>query len=152
MTKQRDDSDLRTEHNGNRGASTASGEPPARLDACGSAEPGSIGATGRAERIRVLNDRLRQHGVGGMVLVTDGIAALEPDIVRAILAAVAAFDGFNADNDPWGEHDCASLEVDGVSVIFKIDYYDRQRQFHSPDPADPKLTVRVLTIMRADEY
>jgi hypothetical protein len=37
-------------------------------------------------------------------------------------------------------------------VLWKIDYYDRSRRYHSPDPADPKLTVRVLTVMRADEY
>lgn len=35
---------------------------------------------------------------------------------------------------------------------WKIDYYDRNLEFHSPDPADPSATVRVLTIMRVDEY
>ena len=36
--------------------------------------------------------------------------------------------------------------------FWKIDYYDRKTEFGSPDPADPALTTRVLTIMRADEY
>jgi hypothetical protein len=40
----------------------------------------------------------------------------------------------------------------GQRVIFKIDYYDRQRQAHSPDAANPAVTCRVLTIMLADEY
>ena len=106
----------------------------------------------RAARIAALNDGLRRHGCGGLVLVTNGIACLEPSTVRAILNEVAAFDAFTPDNDPWNEHDCAALTVKGVNVLWKIDYYDRQRQFHSPDPADPKLTVRVLTIMLAEEY
>jgi hypothetical protein len=35
---------------------------------------------------------------------------------------------------------------------WKIDYYDRNLELHSLDPADPEVTVRVLTIMRVDEY
>jgi hypothetical protein len=105
----------------------------------------------RADQIRALNDRLRTTGRGGMVMVTPGIVALGPR-AGAVLDAVEAFDGFSPDNDPWGEHDCAALEVDGNRVIWKIDYYDRTRQFHSTDPTDPKVTVRVLTIMLASEY
>ena len=31
-------------------------------------------------------------------------------------------------------------------MFFKIDYYDRSLNGHSPDPADPTVTTRVLTI------
>ena len=106
----------------------------------------------RLVRIRTLNDALRCHGLGGLFLVTEGIAALAPDHARAVLHAVAAFDRFTPENDPWREHDCAALTVEAIEIIWKIDYYDRQRQFHSPDPADPKLTLRVLTVMLASEY
>lgn len=106
-------------------------------------------ATGR---IRELNDFLRATGRGGVVLMTDGIAGLGAILVANIFKAVSGFNRFTEDNDPWGEHDCAVLEVDGVRVIWKIDYYDRQRRFHSPDPSDPKVTVRVMTVMRANEY
>jgi len=36
--------------------------------------------------------------------------------------------------------------------MFKIDYYDKDLNFHSPDPADPTVTERIITIMLADEY
>jgi hypothetical protein len=31
-------------------------------------------------------------------------------------------------------------------------YYDQNLAMHSPDPADPAVTQRVITIMLADEY
>ena len=39
-----------------------------------------------------------------------------------------------------------------LSLLSKIDYYHRNLEFHSPDPADPVVTVRVLTIMCVEEY
>ena len=103
------------------------------------------------QRIRELNDQLRTTGRGGMVLVTNGIAMLGTE-ARPILDGIQGFADFNPDNDPWSEHDCASLEVNGHRVIWKIDAFDRRREFASPDPADPKVTVRVLTVMLASEY
>lgn len=110
------------------------------------------GVDARTLKIRALNDALRIHGRGGMVLVTQGIVALGRYGAQAIYAAVAAFDSFHPGNDPYGEHDCGAIELDGERVLFKIDYYDRERRFASPDPADPKVTVRVMTIMLASEY
>ena len=54
--------------------------------------------------------------------------------------------------DPYGEHDMGRFTVGGEDYYWKIDYYDRNLEFHSPDPADPSVTIRVLTIMRVDEY
>jgi hypothetical protein len=109
-------------------------------------------ALDRTLKIRALNDHLRRTGKGGIVLVTDGISSSDPDFANAVLLAVTQFDQFGETNDPWGEHDCAGLDVNGCRVIWKIEYYDRQMEFHSPDPANPKVTTRVLTIMLADEY
>jgi hypothetical protein len=103
-------------------------------------------------RIRELNDQLRVTGRGGVIVMTYGIAGLGGSLVATIFKAVSEFNQFSEDNDPWGEHDCALLTVEGVKVLWKIDYYDRQRRFHSSNPADPKVTVRVMTVMRADEY
>jgi Protein of unknown function (DUF3768) len=33
------------------------------------------------------------------------------------------------------------------TIFFKIDYFDRNLTYHSPDPSDPAVTRRVITIM-----
>ena len=95
------------------------------------------------------NDALRCRGEGGRILITSGIAALGTVAVNEILIAVAAFDDFSADNDPWNEHDCAALTVDGVRVIWKIDLYE---EAEVKDANAEPVVKRVLTIMLADEY
>jgi Protein of unknown function (DUF3768) len=104
------------------------------------------------ERIRTLNDELRKHLLGGGAVITPGIAALGGDAVKRLVQTIAVFDDFCTANDPHDEHDFGSFEFDGTPVIFKIDYYDKTLIFHSPNPADPSVTERVITIMLADEY
>jgi hypothetical protein len=84
--------------------------------------------------------------------LTKGVIALGRAKQLAILDAVAAFDGFDAENDPYGEGDFGALEVEGERLFFKIDYFDRSLTAYSLDPADPSCTTRVLTIMLAEEY
>jgi hypothetical protein len=106
----------------------------------------------KAARIRERNDQLRRKAIGGRVVITPGIQALGADDLRAVLLAVARFDDFTDDNDPWGEHDCATLTINGRRLMFKIDYYDRDLAYHSPDASDPAVTERVMTVMLAEEY
>jgi hypothetical protein len=65
---------------------------------------------------------------------------------------VRAFDDFKPDNDPDGGHDFGSFRFKGDTYLWKIDCYDLDRLGHSPDPTDPAVTQRVLTIFRAEEY
>ncbi len=102
--------------------------------------------------IRHLNDQLRQSLAGGVLVMTAGVIALGQACQVTILQAVAAFDSFDQDNDPYGEHDFGALEIQGERLFWKIDYYDRDLSAYSPDPADPSITTRVLTIMLAQEY
>ena len=115
-------------------------------------EGSSPGGGNPQSRIRALNDALRRTFVGGRVVMTAGVAAL-PEATRvAVLAAVRAFEAFTPRNDPHGEHDFGSVEIDDVRVFWKVDCYDRALRFASPDPADTTVTARVLTIMLAEEY
>jgi hypothetical protein len=104
------------------------------------------------EKIRALNDDLRRHLYNGGVFMTPGIAALGEEAIGRLANAIATFDDFCNANDPHGEHDFGTFDFDGAAIIFKIDYYDKDRNFHSPDPADPNVTERVITIMLAEEY
>ena len=106
----------------------------------------------KAARIRALNDELRCSNKQRTSVMTTGVAALPATLQREIVAALARFDRFDADNDPYGEHDFGAFEVGGERLFFKIDYYDRSGRHHSPDPADTAVTCRVLTLMLAEEY
>jgi hypothetical protein len=71
---------------------------------------------------------------------------------RMEFSVPTAFEAFGADNDPYGEHDFGSIEFSGERYFWNIDYYDRSMEAGSENPADAKCTVRILTVMRADEY
>jgi Protein of unknown function (DUF3768) len=104
------------------------------------------------DRIRSLNDELRQNVSTGRAVMTPGIAALGREAVQRLVKTIATFDDFCTANDPHGEHDFGAFEFDGTPVMFKIDYYDKSLNFHSPDPADPTVTERVITLLLAAEY
>jgi hypothetical protein len=106
----------------------------------------------RTERICTLNDDLRQTLIGGMAVMTPGVSALGQQAVERIVKTIAVYDDFCHANDPHEEHDFGSFEAEGKTIFFKIDYYDRSLTYHSPDPSDPSVTERVITIMLAEEY
>jgi hypothetical protein len=104
------------------------------------------------DRIRTLNDELRRNLRGGKAVMTPGVAALGSEAVERLVRTIAVFDDFCTANDPHGEHDFGAFDFDGVEVFFKIDYFDKEFQFHSTDPGDSAVTERVITIMLAEEY
>lgn len=114
------------------------------------------------ERVAVLNDQLRANldrPAPNIVVMTQGILAMvddDPLLAAArqmeLMSVVASYANFSEDNNPHGERDFGPFDWRGTRCYWKIDYYDRQTDSGSPDPSDPGVTCRVLTILRADEY
>lgn len=112
-------------------------------------------ANDRGKKIAALNDKFRKDlvsGPRGRVYMTAGVNARGPQFVAKALIKVATFDDFDAGNDPHKERDFGAFELEGEKLFFKIDYYDLKAEFGSEDPSDPKSTLRVLTVMLAEEY
>ena len=111
-----------------------------------------MGQTPNKSRTRELNDAFHTTFTGGRVMMTRGVHEMEPEARARLIASVRGFNGCDKGNDPHGEHDFGSVEIEGEKFFFKIDYYDLAMSQHSVDAANPDATIRVLTIMRADEY
>jgi hypothetical protein len=108
--------------------------------------------TANTETVRALNDGLRRDFSLGRAIITTGIAALGAEAVARIVKTIAVYDDFCNANDPYEEHDFGAFEVDGSTIFFKIEYYDKTLSHHSPAPSDPSVTERVITVMLAEEY
>ena len=104
------------------------------------------------DRIRALNDAFRQTFIGGRVMMTSGVDCLDVAQKAELMAAVRGFDRFDKSNDPHSEHDFGAIVIGDNRYYWKIDYYNLAMSQHSVDSADPEATIRVLTIMRSDEY
>lgn len=84
--------------------------------------------------------------------MTAGIRDLPEDLKAAVVQAIRSFDAFTSDNDPYEEHDFGAVSVGGERVMFKIEYFDLTGLRHSPDPGNADVTLRIMTVMLADEY
>lgn len=104
------------------------------------------------EKIKQLNDAFRKSFSGGRVLLTCGIASLPLVQQNEVINKVKKFNDFTEDNDPYGEHDFGCFDYRGKQIFWKIDLYDLNYEFYSPQPDDETQTNRVLTIMFAEEY
>lgn len=109
------------------------------------------------ETIARLNDRVR-HGLDrtAKVVVTSNLLAQLSDgtgpgtiIAQGKLLKALRSCTFAPDSP---ERDFARFEVEGVTVLMKIDYFDAALEYGSEDPADASITRRVLTIMAREDY
>ena len=103
-------------------------------------------------KIAALNDRARQTFGECRMIVTQAVAQLGKCDVDHILNKVRKYNDFTPINDPFLEHDFGSIQLGENTIFWKIDYYDLDLHMHSPDPSDPTVTARILTIMLAEEY
>ena len=107
------------------------------------------------------NDRFRRtwgadFSIPGRIVMTRGVAGMPTTAQVAVMQAVMRFDTFTEGNDPYLDRTFGAFEIVSEGVTFpmfwKIDLYDAAYEYGSPDPADPKATRRVLTIMHTHEY
>ena len=110
-----------------------------------------------------LNDQLRNtlsSANSSIVVCTPGVLDFIGDVSvfrsykrRAdLFREIASLKDFTPDNDPYGERDFGSVEYEGQTFLWKIDYYDNDLQGLSPNPEDPDQTIRVMTVMLPSEY
>lgn len=98
--------------------------------------------------------------VGGSLLgkltMSAGVVGLPPEVLFLVVQAVREYDNFTPGlegNDPCGEHDFGTIELDGTGKFFwKISYYDKDEEYGSEAPEDPEMTTRIMTVMMAEEY
>jgi hypothetical protein len=105
-------------------------------------------------KVRGLNDQLRTTGAGhnGRVIAVGSLAQAGQEILEKAVKGLRSFADFSEDNDPYGEHDCASFEVDGERFMFKIDYYTLDELHGSEHPEDPAVTIRVCSVFYTSDY
>jgi hypothetical protein len=102
--------------------------------------------------IQRLNDAFRTTFAGGKMVMTASVAALPEMVKSSALLKVAEFKDFTPDNDPHGEHDFLSFEHCNRTFFWKCDYYNKEMDGGSENPADPDKTTRVGTLMLAEDY
>jgi len=102
--------------------------------------------------IALQNDNFRKHLSQGTLVLTQGIRSNTPDDIKEIITKVRTFDNFDENNDPYNEHDFGAFDYKGKRIFWKIDNYDREFLYLSPDVSNPRLTNKVMTIMYAEEY
>lgn len=103
-------------------------------------------------KIRELNDHARRSFTGCRVVITRSTSELDEQVISSIIAEVRSYSQFTPQNDLYQEHDFGSFHLGGNHVFWKWDYYDLDHSMQSPDPSDPAVTARVLTIMLAEDY
>ena len=113
---------------------------------------------GRAKQIAKLNDRARSgFDPSARIMFTRGCldAFCNGDTPSGLVAQaelIKTMRRHRFEEDTYGERDFGAFTFRGEKVFFKIDYYDLSLSGHSPDPSDPSVTRRVITIMLAEEY
>jgi hypothetical protein len=99
-----------------------------------------------------LNDAFRRAIPNGRCFITRGVMATCKDNLLTLLQQVRDFNAFTPDNDPYGEHDFGTIIIGNQKLLWKIDYYsglDLETGAENPGSSN---TVRVLTIMLAEEW
>jgi hypothetical protein len=105
----------------------------------------------RADYIETLDDHLRNNPTADVAIMTPGIAALGQEATDRIIKTITVFDDFCHANGSHEDHDTGSFEVEGRTIAFKIDHYERPGNSPSPESTGHTDRVRVITVMLGEE-
>jgi hypothetical protein len=97
----------------------------------------------RADTIRALNDVARQTFTGCLVVTTEAFNKFPLTTKAHVLKCVREVQDFEVRDT---EHRYGVIDYQGTEFFFHMAYYDLTLQVHSPDPANPRVTRRVLTV------
>ncbi len=132
---------------------------PSHCPQCHGLAPDHGFPTAQAVKIAGQNDRFRAglldgkaSDLRGNVLTTSAVAAFGRDFTTEAYMAVARDSNFTPENDPHGDHVFGTVTVKAIKLFWKIDLYDNALEYGSPDPTDPAVTRRVLTIMLPSDW
>ena len=104
------------------------------------------------KEVLALNDKLRAQlpylPSPHRVILTKMAAALEREALANLFKKIRDFKDFTIGDDPYGEHDFISIEVENFTWLMKIDYYDESLEYLDRSSNG----VRVFTIMNSSEY
>jgi hypothetical protein len=111
-------------------------------------------ALSQTQKIRALNIAFWRNPVmNGRLMLSRYVADKGEDFAHKCLQALAGYDAWTTDNDPWNEADFCNFEIDGETVFAKLSYYDKHDQnYGSENAADPSKTLRIGVIMLKEEY
>lgn len=101
-----------------------------------------LSAMRNRSKIVELNDQLRSTFTGGRVQMTPSVHELDARLRGRALYVMSKYKKFDEDS----EHDCGVFIFAGFSFEWRIEYRAKEGTGRSPDPSDPELTLRVLTL------
>lgn len=92
--------------------------------------------------------------IQGRMHLTSSLAMAEDGLALEAVQAVGAFETFEPENDPDGWHDFGAVDIRGEKIFWKIDLYEADSDFRygAEAPDNPATTMRVLTIMMAQDW
>ena len=125
-----------------------------------SIENSSVAAPDKSVCAKLNDDcrRGRGHRSNFRHMLTMGVIALlddDADVTTQIMRRAqlhAAIRGYAFKSGDGPERDFGCFVFRGAKLFFKIDAYDRNLEYGSPNPDDESVTTRVMTVMLASEY
>ncbi len=93
-------------------------------------------------KIVELNDQFRSTFKGGRMQMSRSVYELEPQLRGRALWVLSKHSKF----DPESEHDWGTFIFGGYAFEWRIEYRSASGSGLSPDPANPDVTFRVLTL------